>query len=62
MNRDRLHIFDEDWSIWTEEDQLMIECLSVLGVAKVLWCEWDGMRDLVYKVQRSLDRGRARLW
>ena len=32
------HIFDTDWSRWTEDDVLLIRAVQSLGIAKVLWC------------------------
>ena len=44
--------FDPDWSVWSDIDLLMIECMTRIGVGKVLWCDWEGVWAMVKKVTK----------
>ena len=43
-------MFDKDWSVWSRTDIQMIECIEWIGLAKVLWCDFEGRQNMVRKV------------
>lgn len=53
VHRQHEHIFDTNWSVWTDKDRMALEVIREWGIARVLWVDCGLVNNLARKVRKD---------